>query len=199
MRISALVSLALLALPSPLTRTDLERAVALARFPHTDAERTQFHDRYLTVVGRASGPVTTTPLAMQLEVITEYRRVELLVEEHDRVKDLFGRGGTDDVVAAMRPWQGKVAIGAYLLLPGGSGAPVSPVEIIVDGAGAAPAGPAARSAFHTSSGLHGATLADVVVDAVFDAAAIGRTTRTVHVVVGGREVAQARIDFSALD
>ena len=58
MRIGALVSLVLLALPSPLTRTDLERAVALARFPHTDAERTKFHDRYLTVVSRASGPVS---------------------------------------------------------------------------------------------------------------------------------------------
>src|SRR5215472_17948523 len=105
MLLSALVTLALL-LQSPLTRANLERAVALARFPHTDAERTNFHDRYLTVVARASGPATTTPLVVQLEVITEFRRVELLVEQHDSVKDLFGRGGTDDVVEAMRPWLG---------------------------------------------------------------------------------------------
>src|SRR5215831_3055587 len=164
MLISALVSLALL-LPSPITRVDLERAVALARFPHSDAERTQFHDRYLTVVGRTSGPATTIPVVFQLEVITEFRRVELLVEEHDRVQDLFGRGGTDDVVEAMRPWRGKVAVGAYLQLPGGSDAVVPPVDIVIDGVGTAPARPATRGAFHTSSSLHGAMLADAVVDA----------------------------------
>jgi hypothetical protein len=198
MLISALVSLALL-LPSPITRADLERAVALARFPHSDAERAQFHDRYLTVVGRAAGPVTTTPVAIQLQVITEFRRVELLVEEHDRVNDLFARGGTDDVASAMRPWGDKVSVGAYLVLPGGTRTPVPPVEIVVDGVGAESARPAARTAFHTSSDLHGATLADAVVDAVFDATKVGRTRRMVHVVVAGREIAHAAIDFSSLE
>ena len=196
--LSALVGLALL-LQLPLARPDLERAVALARFPHSDTERTQFHDRYLTALRRVSGPVTTTPVVFQLEVITEFRRVELLVEEHDRVQDLFGRGGTDDVVEAMRPWRGKVAIGAYLLLPGGTDAVVPPVDIVIDGVGTAPARPATRGAFHTSSSLHGAMLADAVVDAVFDAAKVGRTTRTVHVMVGGREIARADIDFPTLE
>ena len=198
MRISALVSLALL-LASPITRADLERAVALARFPHSDAERTRFHDRYLTVVGHASAPVTTTPVVFQLEVITEFRRVELLVEEHDRVEDLFGRGGTDDVVEAMRPWRNKVAVGAYLLLPGGSDAAVPPVDIVVDGVGGEPARLATRAAFHTRSSLHPTVLADAVVDAVFDAGKIGATTRTVHVLVDRREIAQADINFSTVD
>jgi hypothetical protein len=191
------LSLALL-LNLSVTRPDIERALALARWPHTDAERARFHERYLTVVGSSSGPVAVTPVVLQLEVITEFRRVELLAEEHDRVQDLFGRGGTDDVVEALRPWRGTIAIGAYILLPGGKHAPVPPIDIAVAGAGTQPAHIAARTAFHTSSGLHSASAA-FVVDAVFDAAAIGQTARDVRVIVNGRELAGARIDFSTLE
>jgi hypothetical protein len=190
------LSLALL-LNLSVTRPDIERALALARWPHTDAERARFHERYLTVVGSSSGPVAIRPVALQLEVITEFRRAELLAEEHDRVQDLFGRGGTDDAVEALRPWRGKIAIGAYLLLPGGRHASVPPIDIAVADAGTQPAHTAAR-AFHTSSGLHNAS-ADFVVDAVFDAAAIGQTARDVRVIVNGRELARARIDFSTLE
>ena len=134
-----------------------------------------------------------------LEVITEFRRIELMVEEHDQVQDLFGRGGTDDVVDAMRPWRGKVAIGVYLALPGGSDAWVPPVDVVIDGVGVQRAALAARTAFHTSSRFRGASIADHIVDAVFDAAAIGQTTRDVAVVVDGRPLARASIDFSTLD
>ena len=191
------LSIALL-LNLSVTRADLERAVAFARWPHTDAERVRFHDRYLTVIGGVQGPVTTTPVAIQLEVITEFRRIELMTEEHDQIQDLFGRGGTDDVVEAMRPWRGKTAIGVYLLLPGGADAWTPTVNVVVDGVGAEPAYIAARTAFHSSSHLR-ASLADRIVDAVFSAAAIGQTTRDVHVVVEGHELARASVDFSALE
>jgi hypothetical protein len=190
-------SLALL-LNLSVTRPDLDRALALARWPHTDAERARFHDRYLVPVGSAQGPVATVPVAIQLEVVTEFRRIELLAEEHDRVQDLFGRGGTDDVVEAMRPWKGRLAIGVYLLLPGGSDASIPPTQVVIDGVGGQPARSAARSAFHTSAQLRG-SFADCILDAVFDAGAIGQTTREVRVIVAGRELAHAAIDFSALE
>jgi hypothetical protein len=199
MRMIARVALSLaLLLNLSVTRADLDRAVQLARWPHTDAERAHFHDRYLFPLGSVPGPVATNPVAIQLEVITEFRRIELLVEEHDRIQDLFARGGTDDVVATMRPWREKVAIGVYLLLPGGNDASIPPAEIVVDGAGVQPAHLAARGAFHTSARLRGA-FADCILDALFDAAVIGQTMRQVTVVVAGREAARTAIDFSALE
>ena len=188
----------LLLLNLSVARADLERAVALARWPHTDAERARFHDPYLIPVGRAAGPVVLTPVVLQLEVITEFRRAELMTEEHDLVQDLFGRGGTDDVVEAMRPWRGKLAIGAYLLLPGGADAWIPPTDIRIDGVGTQPARLAARSAFHSSAQLRG-SFADSILDATFDAAAVGQARRDVTVIVAGRELARASIDFSQLE
>ncbi len=191
------LSIALL-LNLAVTRAELERAVALARWPHSNAERAAFHDRYLIPLASAAGPVVTAPVVTQLEVITEFRRIELMVEEHDAVQDLFGRGGTDDVVETMRPFRRKVAIGVYLLLPGGGDAWVPPVDVVVDGVGTARASFAARTAFHTSSRLRG-SFADHIVDAVFDAGAIGQTSRDVRVAVNGKAAARARVDFATLE
>ena len=45
-----------------LTGTETERALALAQWPHTDAERVQFHDPYLTAVGANLSPLTSQRL-----------------------------------------------------------------------------------------------------------------------------------------
>ena len=43
-----------------LTTQDLQRATELARWPHTDAERAQFHKRYTIVI---NGPLWPAPIS----------------------------------------------------------------------------------------------------------------------------------------
>jgi hypothetical protein len=74
----------------PLTPQDIQRATELARWPHTDAERAQFHRRYTIPV---NGPTVEYFAIETLEVTTPFRRLELIAEEHARLNDLFARGG----------------------------------------------------------------------------------------------------------
>jgi hypothetical protein len=196
------------ALSVRLSRSDLERAIALARWPHTDLERVRFHDRYLTVVDGHLTPLSTTPLVIQVEIITEFRRAELIAEEHDRMGYAFGAARLDEVVDALRPWRGLLTIDAHLQLPGGCGpfadtpntcaSPLPPTEISVDGLGNAVARSAIRPFWYARSGTSPLPLGNVV-EAPFAAAAIGQTTRDVRVIVDGRQLASVSIDFSTLE
>src|SRR5436190_8215507 len=73
-----------------LNSQDIQRATELARWPHTDAERSQFHKRYTIVV---NGPAVEYFALETIEVTTPFRRLELIAEEHARINDLFARGG----------------------------------------------------------------------------------------------------------
>src|SRR5579862_1428356 len=92
---------------------DLSRAVALARWPHSDDDRLRFHTRYTFPT---DAPVLNQWTVEQIEVVTELRRAELLAEEHARINDSWGRAGTDEVEAALRPWRGQVSIIVHLAL-----------------------------------------------------------------------------------
>src|SRR5882757_9390803 len=94
-----------------LTPAAMQRATELARWPHTDAERAQFHKRYTIVV---NGPLVEYFAVEKIEVTTPFRRLELIAEDHARINDLFARGGLRDAEEAMRPWRDQVAIAAYL-------------------------------------------------------------------------------------
>ncbi len=188
------------ALNVSLSRADMTRALELARWPHTDAERIRFHDRYLTLIDTRVSPLTVTsaPVVAQVEIVTPFRRAELLAEEHARAGDSFGLGGTDEAFKALKPWLGTVGVDAYVQIPGcDPDCWLPPIAVTVAGVGTAPASTAARGVFYTHSG---ATLAPgTVVEATFDAAAIGQTTREVRVVVAGRELARVAIDFASLE
>jgi hypothetical protein len=190
-----------------LTGADTERALALSRWPHTDTERVRFHDLYLTAVGANPSPLSATPAVIQIDVTTEFRRLELIAEEHARVGESFGRGGLDDVGAAMKPWRGIVAIEAHLQLLGGCAATgdagscapvVPPTDIAIDGVGSVRAQQALRPFWYARSGTSPLQLGNVA-EAKFAATAIGTSRRTVHVVINGREVAHAAVDFGALE
>ena len=190
-----------------LTGADTERALALARWPHTDPERVRFHDPYLTVVGANLSPLSSTPAVIQIDVTTEFRRLELIAEERARAGDWFGRAGVNDVDAAMKPWRGIVAIDAHLQLPGGCPATVDagscapllpPTDIAIDGVGSVRATQARRPFWYARSGTSPLTLGNVA-EGKFAAAAVGKSRRTVHVAVDGRELAHAVIDFAALE
>jgi len=181
-----------------LTNADLGRAIALARWPRTDADRAQFHRRYLFDL---DDPPVDYWAATQIEVITPFRRVELMAEEHARANDLWGRGGVRDVEEAIRPWRDRVSVVVQLRLradkPYIGGVP--PIDAAVDGA--ASAIDVRRDVLYANCGGD-TTHCPVVggtVDFVFDAAAIGQATRLVRIVWNGKELARATIDFARVD
>lgn len=182
-----------------LTTNDIERALALSRWPHSDTERARFHKRYTITV---NGPTTDFWAVEQIEVITEFRRVELMAEEHRRINDSWGRGGLRDVEEAIRPWRGRLSIVVHLglraSLPYVGGVP--PVEISVDGTSVVATTDSRRSGVYASCGNDtGCPLIGGRVEEILDAAAVGQTTRSIRVIWKGKQLARRTIDFAALD
>ena len=62
---------------SPLSSADMEHALALARWPHSETERARFHDRYLV---NLNGPTVEFFSITQVEIVTEFRRLELIAD-----------------------------------------------------------------------------------------------------------------------
>src|SRR5476651_2347055 len=118
------------AIAVPLTSEQMDRALTLARSAN-DRERAQFHARYII-------PVTARPAGFftidRIEITTEFRRLELIGEDHARIGDLFGRGGLQDAERALRPYHNRVAVAARLqLAPNAFVADVPVVDIQLDG------------------------------------------------------------------
>jgi hypothetical protein len=181
------------------TSNDIERALALSRWPHSDTERAQFHKRYTITV---NGQATDSWAVEQIEVITEFRRVELMAEEHGRINDSWGRGGLRDVEEAIRPWRGQLSIVVHLGLRASlfyvDGVP--PIEIAVDGTSVVATADSRRSGIYASCGDdRGCPLIGGLVEKTLDAASVGQTTRSIRVLWKGKQLAQTTIDFAALD
>jgi hypothetical protein len=188
------------ALKVELTRTDIERALTIARWPRSDADRAQFHARYIVPVNR---PPVDSWIVEQVEVVTEFRRIEQMAEEHARVNDLWGRAGIGEVEQAIRPWRGRVSIVVRLALRasgiyiGG----VPPVDVIVGGPDEVPPLDVRRTDRYANCGgstVHCPVIGGLV-EHIVGAAATGQTTRTVRVVLAGKELAAVTVDFGALD
>ncbi len=181
------------ALIVPLTRADMPRALRLARWVSSDTDRARFHARY-------DAPVSATTIEyltlQRVEVITEFRRLELVAEAHERVDDGFGRGGLDEVVEAMRPWRGRLSIVAHLAV-GATMAYITgvpPVDVTVD-----PDHPLAPLDLRRTPIYGHNSMTGLEVEAVFDPVRIGQTRRIVDVTWGQRRFARVAIDFSAID
>jgi len=183
-----------------LTRNDIERALALARWPRSDTVRAQFHKRYIVTV---NGPPTEYWAVEQVEVITEFRRVELMAEEHARINDNWGRGGIRDVEKSIRPWRGRVSIVVRLGLranrPYVGVAP--PVEVALGGPGAVATIDVRRTDLYANCGgdLNGCALTGSLVEQVFDAVTVGQTARPLTVLWKGSQLAHVTIDFAGLE
>jgi hypothetical protein len=182
-----------------LTPSDLKRAVALARWPHSDADRARFHGRYTI---RVDAPPVENWTVEQIEVVTEFRRVELMAEEHARLNDSWGRAGVTDVEDAIRPWRGLVSIVAHLglrtnMLYVGH---VPAVDVALGGPNRIASIDVRRSDRYANCGdVAGCMLTGGRVEVVFEAKAIGQTTRRVSVLWKGEELARVSIDFADLE
>jgi len=166
----------------------IQRALRLARFPGSDADRTRFHSRYIVPVG---GPTANGVRLESIEVITEFRRMELIAEQHARINDLFGRSSLTEVRRELAPWRGRVYVAARITLSG-TAIGVPPITVALEGL--LSVGPAEIQNIYSENAIVGA-----VVAVPFEAISVGQSTRTVTVMTEQRLLGQARIDFRALD
>ena len=179
-----------------LTLEDIQRATELARFPHTDADRAQFHKRYTIVV---NSPVVEYFAVEKIEVITPFRRMELIAEEHARINDLFARGGLQDAEEALRPWRDQVSIVAHLRFDLTKPIPAVPaVDVTIEGPNLELPITINGSGVYTRNGDLTFLVAGVV-EAVFDVRSVGQTMRPVVVRWKGKEVARVAVNFAAME
>jgi len=178
-----------------LTPADMQRALTLARWPTTDADRLRFHERYQFEV---NSPTIEYFAVRKVEVITEFRRLELIAEEHARINDTFGRGGMRDVEDALQPWRGRATIVVTLVFdPTKYITGVPPVDMVLEG-------PTLVAPLETTrTGVYGAgdhpVLTGAVVESVFESASIGQEVRPVFIHRSGALIARPPIDFSMLE
>jgi len=189
-----LTTLDVAAIVTPLTPADMERATGLARWPRSDADRPRFHRPYvvsLTGVGTDFFAIKT------LAVITEFRRVELIAEEHARLNDNFGRAGLRDAEEAIRPWEGLVWIVARLDLTNRNRYVRATPDVDIVIGGQKPIAPATARV----NGVHGSEgeLIGWTVEAAFPAAPLKVRRVPVLVRFSGRELTRLSIDFAQLD
>ena len=192
------------ALVITLGSTEIERAQQMAR--SREAERAQFHRRYLFDL---PGDTVT-----QLEVITEFRRLVMITEDHLRLGDQMFSRGVRAAEGALAPTRGMLTLKAKLRFhPLNTYADVPAVRLALGPpatSNAATAGAPLEvldtkatgehsSPFKTRDGHTVRILIGAVLQADIPTSSVGQTTRAVGVVLDGRELVQMPIDFAGLD
>jgi hypothetical protein len=194
--IAAIASIAsvVAALTITLTSSDVERALTVARA--SDAERARFHERYVVPVGK--------PDVERFEIVTEFRRLVLAGES--RRDDWLFLHSVSQARDAVREWHGAVSITSRIRLhPQNALVEVPDYEVTVESLrGGAALEPIAtnRTPIYGSAapGAGAATwLLGAVIEATFEATAIGQTTRLVRLLRDGTEQARCIVDFARLD
>jgi hypothetical protein len=183
------------ALVKDMRPADLERALVLARWPTSDAERARFHERYLFPV---NGPTIEYFAVQRVELVTEFRRLELIAEEHARLNDMFGRGGLQDVEVALKPFRGRLNVILFLTFD---------ISRYITGL------PEVRLAFDgptillpedlKNTGIYSTAQNPILIgariEADFDARPVGQEVRTLSIYRGGKEIARVPVDFAKLN
>ena len=175
-----------------LDRADIRRALDLAQWPRTDQDRARFHARYLVRVGGA--PVGQTSVDT-IEIITEFRRMVLIAEEHARINDMFARGGRiQEAEEALQPYRGRLSVVARIRFgPHVAGVPD------IDVAFADPNAPRPIDLRRAPTYARDGTLIGADIEAVFTSASIGQTAHTIAVRLRDGELARTTIDFKDID
>ena len=161
----------------------------MARAP--EADRTRFHAPYL-LQGTADS-------IEQLEVITEFRRLVLLTEARLVAGDWTFASDTRAAAAAVGPWNGRVAIRArFRFHPHNVYTSPPPIRIVVvEGAKAhEPLTLTADPKF--GLGSVPPVLIGVVVEAGFDAQAVGPRTVTIVLAGPGKAEVHRTVDLASL-
>ena len=188
---TALTAPAARAIQRDLGTADLQRAIKIGS--GSDADRARIRAAYIFPLRSAD------PAIEQLEVLTEFRRVVIEAEERLRKGDhMFGAG---QAAVAIRAWHDKVTLVLRLKFhPQNVLVTVPSYELVIGDRGPAPLDVRRTPVYATGttqkpgSSMYGAT-----VEADFDVAAVGQTSRTVRVLLEGKELARATINFAQID
>jgi len=179
-----------------LGQSDIERGLALAR--GRESERAAFHNRYILK--------PSDPSIEQIEVVTEYRRLVLLAEDHLSRADWMFTQGVKAAETELEPWRGLVTIVArvrfhplnmYVSVPAihvtlgaaPGGQPIQALDITTKGVFAPPA----------SKNNKATPILGAIGNAIFDAALVGQGARPVIVVLESSELFRTTIDFGKLE
>lgn len=171
---------------------ELQRAIKIGG--GSDAERARFHAAYIFPLRSAD------PAIEQLEVLPEFRRVVIEAEDRLRKGDhMFGAGQAS---IAIRPWHDKVTLVLRLKFhPQNVLVTVPSYELAIGDRGPAPLD-VRRTPVYAMTGTGqrpGTSMYGATVEADFDVAALGQTSRTVRVLLEGKELARATINFAQID
>jgi hypothetical protein len=186
------------ALVLSMSGSEIERAQQVAR--GRDSERQQFHQRY--VFDLKNDTVT------QIEVITEFRRLVLISEEHVFRGDwLFTRSvrsgeqalaptrGLTTIRATVRfnPLNTFIAPPAYLLAmsTGAPGGVPSVLETTVT--------PQFSVPYKARTGKMVSSMVGATLEANVHSTQLGQLTHMLTVILDGREIARATVEFGKLD
>ena len=178
--------------------TEIERAQALARA--RDAERQQFHRRYVINL--------PDPIVTRIEVVTEFRRLVVIAEEHVFRGDWMFTRSMRAAEDALKPMRGLVTIRAQVrfsplatfiepppyALAVGAPSPGSPL-----GALDTQRMPQYSVPFRTRDGRDLSSLLGVALEANISADRIGQTAQAIGVTLDGKEITRTTIDFAKLD
>jgi hypothetical protein len=177
-----------------LNAADMDRALSIAR--GSIADRSRFHDRYIVHV---NGPVFDYVTVQQVEVITEFRRLELIAEDHVRLNDTFGRAGVREPEEALRPWRGRLSIVVRLQFRSADRFITSvPSIVVVLGSPAfVPIDTHSRPIFSESDS--GGALIGGTIEGVFAAESAGQSNLPVIVRWNDEQLARLTIDFARLE
>lgn len=192
------LAIAAVALIAALGSTEIERAQQAAR--GRDTERAQFHRQYFFDLPDAT--------VTQIEVITEFRRMVMITEDHLRLGDAMFSRSVRDGEAALAPTRGILTLkaqlrfhplNAYAAVPAfrlaigepPPDAPLSSLNTQVTSQYSLP--------YKTRAGRTASTLTSAVLQADVPASRIGQTARPIGVVLDGRELIRTTIDFARLD
>jgi hypothetical protein len=177
------------------TQDQAYRAIAIGR--GTQPERTRFHASYLIP--------SSDPTVERVELLTPFRRV--VVETERRLDFGDHQFGARQAAEAIKQWRSTLTISVRIRFhPQNVYVTVPPYEAMV----ASPGGDEVKLGSVRRTPLWarpdpnqkpagGTALIGAIIESDFDIAGVGQTTRIVSVVLDGKALARATIDFTNLD
>jgi len=184
------------ALVTAMSGTQIERAQQVAR--SRESERAQFHARYLFT------PRHDT--VVQIEVVTEFRRLVLITEQHLFAGDQMFSRGLREAQQALAPTKGVMTLKAQLRFhPQNAYVTVPDFKIAL---GRTPAGPLSSLldthitgdfATQPKNSKQNAPVTGATLEAKIDTMQIGQAALPIGVVLEDKELARTVVDFARLD
>lgn len=190
MRLLALAILGSL-LVSPMDGADIERALSIAR--GRDAERQQFHRRYVLDF--------PDKIVTQIEVITEFRRLVIIAEDHVFRGDWMFTRGRRAAEDALKPLRGVVTLKAQVRFNPLNTFIASPPYALAVGDDVIDTQltPQYSVPFKARDGRTLSSLIGVGLEASIPASRLGQGVKTIGVMLDGQPAGRTTYDFSKLD